>query len=257
VEILNQIILAGNLTDQPSVSDAGGRQFVRARLVQNWFYDTQGRTVEHRQFLPITFFGESAIVAKTFQKGDNIHVTGQLIRREPRPRADGESAAVNWAPYTRFMSFALSASPPTRNRKRRPSTKTRFAAPMTQSRFRHFFRRVFMIGLSSLRLRSAARAFSRLSCVIVPIGIAALGIMFAWVGFGLVFNYTHSVPFGIYREIADPASTPHNPAPYVFFCPDVRWPRMKGQPNYRDPMRTCPDGFSPLIKPVVAWPATR
>jgi single-stranded DNA-binding protein len=69
VEILNQIILAGNLTDQPSVSDAGGRQFVRARLAQSWFYDTQGRTVEHRQFLPITFFGESAIVAKTFQKG--------------------------------------------------------------------------------------------------------------------------------------------------------------------------------------------
>jgi len=92
VEILNQIILAGNLTDQPSVSDVGGRQFVRARLAQSWFYDTQGRTIEHRQFLPITFFGESAIVAKTFQKGDNIHVTGQLIRREPRPRTDGESA---------------------------------------------------------------------------------------------------------------------------------------------------------------------
>jgi conjugative transfer signal peptidase TraF len=111
-----------------------------------------------------------------------------------------------------------------------------------------------MTGLYSPCLRSAVRAFSRLSCVVVPIGIAALGTMFAWVGFGLVFNYTHSSPFGIYREIADPESTPHNPATYVFFCPDVRWPTMKGQPNYRDPMRTCPDGFSPLIKPVVAWP---
>jgi conjugative transfer signal peptidase TraF len=88
----------------------------------------------------------------------------------------------------------------------------------------------------------------------VPIGIAALGTMFVSVVFGLVFNYTHSVPFGIYREIADPANTPHNPAPYVFFCPDVRWLSMKDQPNYRNPMRTCPDGFSPLIKPVVAWP---
>jgi len=87
VEILNQIILAGNLTDQPSVSDVGGRQFVRARLAQSWFYDTQGRTIEHRQFLPITFFGESAIVAKTFQKGDNIHVTGQLRRTGHRPRS--------------------------------------------------------------------------------------------------------------------------------------------------------------------------
>jgi single-stranded DNA-binding protein len=93
VEILNQIILAGNLTDEPSVSDAGGRQFIRARLAQNWYYDTQGRTVEHRQFLPVTFFGESAIVAKTFQKGDNIHVTGQLIRREPRPRTDNQNTA--------------------------------------------------------------------------------------------------------------------------------------------------------------------
>ena len=111
-----------------------------------------------------------------------------------------------------------------------------------------------MIGLSSPRLCSCVRAFSRLSCVFVPIAVAAVATMFTWVGFGLIFNYTHSVPFGIYREIADPASTPHTPAPYVFFCPDVRWPSMNGQPNYRDPMRTCPDGFSPLIKPVVAWP---
>jgi single-stranded DNA-binding protein len=88
MEILNQVILAGNLTDQPSVSDAGGRQFIRARLVQSWFYETQGKTVEHRQFIPLTFFGESTIAAKSFQKGDNIHVTGQLIRRDARPRPE-------------------------------------------------------------------------------------------------------------------------------------------------------------------------
>jgi single-stranded DNA-binding protein len=87
MEILNQVILAGNLTDQPSVSDAGGRQFIRARLAQSWFYETQGKTVEHRQFIPLIFFGESTIAAKSFQKGDNIHVTGQLIRREAPPAA--------------------------------------------------------------------------------------------------------------------------------------------------------------------------
>ena len=47
MEILNQVTLAGNLTDKPSVDDAGGRVFVRARLAQNWFYDTHGKTVEH------------------------------------------------------------------------------------------------------------------------------------------------------------------------------------------------------------------
>jgi single-stranded DNA-binding protein len=91
MEILNQVIMAGNLTDKPSVDDAGGRQFVRARLAQNWFYDTQGKTVEHRQFLPLTFLADSASIAKTFQKGDNIHVTGMLIRREPRSRSEDAS----------------------------------------------------------------------------------------------------------------------------------------------------------------------
>jgi len=113
---------------------------------------------------------------------------------------------------------------------------------------------LFKTSLAGPPLRSVVRAFSRLSCVLVPIAIAAVGTMVVWVSFGLIFNYTHSAPFGIYREIADPSSTPHDPAPYVFFCPDVRWPRMLGQPNYRVPMRTCPDGFSPLIKPVIAWP---
>jgi single-stranded DNA-binding protein len=91
MEILNQVTLAGNLTDKPSVDDAGGRVFVRARLAQNWFYDTHGKTVEHRQFLSLTFLGESASVAKSFEKGDNIHVTGQLIRRDPRARSEDAS----------------------------------------------------------------------------------------------------------------------------------------------------------------------
>ena len=91
MEILNQVTLAGNLTDKPSVDDAGGRVFVRARLAQNWFYDTHGKTIEHRQFLPLTFLGESASVARSFDKGDNIHVTGQLIRRDPRARSEDAS----------------------------------------------------------------------------------------------------------------------------------------------------------------------
>jgi conjugative transfer signal peptidase TraF len=113
-----------------------------------------------------------------------------------------------------------------------------------------------MIGLSRIRFRFYVliRGLARLNRVFILVGIAALGIMAIWIHYGIVFNYTHSAPFGLYREISLPASTPHNPAPYVFFCPDRRWPSMKGQPNFRDPMRTCPDGYSPFIKPVVAWP---
>src|SRR5260370_11721599 len=88
MEICNLVILAGNLTDKPSVDIVGGRQFVRGRLAQISLYDTHGKTVEHRQFLPVTFLGESALAAKGFEKGDNIHITGQLIRRDSRTRVD-------------------------------------------------------------------------------------------------------------------------------------------------------------------------
>lgn len=111
-----------------------------------------------------------------------------------------------------------------------------------------------MIGLFKRSLAASLCAVARLRCIFVPIGALAIAAMFLWTGFGVVFNYTHSAPFGLYREEFESEATIHDPAPYVFFCPDRRWPSMRGEPNYRDPMRTCPDGFSPLIKPVVAWP---
>ena len=111
-----------------------------------------------------------------------------------------------------------------------------------------------MIGLSKSGLTAFVRSVTRLRFIFVTIGALAIGTMLAWTGFGIVFNYTHSAPFGLYREEFESERAIHSPAPYVFFCPDRRWPQMLGEPNYRDPMRTCPDGFSPLIKPVVAWP---
>ena len=111
-----------------------------------------------------------------------------------------------------------------------------------------------MIGLFKHRLACVLCAVARLRIVFVPLGALAIITIFLWTGFGIVFNYTHSAPFGLYREQFDSEATIHSPAPYVFFCPDRRWSSMQGEPNYRDPMRTCLDGFSPLIKPVVAWP---
>ena len=111
-----------------------------------------------------------------------------------------------------------------------------------------------MIGLSNRFIRSGVRIVSGQRNMVVGAAAAIVLASLAAMRFGVVFNYTHSAPFGLYREISRPSDARHDPAPYVFFCPDVRWPAMKGQPNYRNPMRTCPDGFAPLIKPVVAWP---
>ncbi|MGA3133492.1 MAG: conjugative transfer signal peptidase TraF [Terracidiphilus sp.] len=111
-----------------------------------------------------------------------------------------------------------------------------------------------MIGPFKRHLARCLRSVARLRGVFVSIGALAIVAMFLWTGSGVVFNYSHSAPFGLYREQFNSEEAIHDPAPYVFFCPDRRWPSMRVEPNYRDPMRTCPDGFSPLIKPVVAWP---
>ena len=98
------------------------------------------------------------------------------------------------------------------------------------------------------------RELPRFNIASLTVAGGAIALMFAGIHAGLVFNYTHSAPFGLYVRLTDVSSESRLSSPYVFFCPDVRWPSMKGEPNYRSPMRTCPDGFSPLIKPVVAWP---
>lgn len=72
--------------------------------------------------------------------------------------------------------------------------------------------------------------------------------------FGFVFNFTHSAPFGIYRQAAEPILATRKNSPYAFFCPDQRWPGLRNNPNTRRSLGTCPDGYAALLKPVVAWP---
>lgn len=105
-----------------------------------------------------------------------------------------------------------------------------------------------MTGLSNSSIRLPGRN------VTWTVAGSTLALMLIGMNLGIVFNDTHSAPFGLYIEISASRDATRREAPYVFFCPDVRWPSMRGQPNYRSPMWTCPDGFSPLIKPVVAWP---
>ena len=124
MEILNQVTLAGNLTDKPSVDDAGGRVFVRARLAQNWFYDSHGKTIEHRQFLPLTFLGESASVARSFDKGDNIHVQASSFDVTPEPAQRTHHGPAkqevfsNSTSFEHFVSRASRSPTPPRSTKR-------------------------------------------------------------------------------------------------------------------------------------------
>jgi single-stranded DNA-binding protein len=79
--ILNWTIQAGNLVDKPTVSVTAGKRYVRARLAQDWIYHSQGQRKKQQQFFPLYFVEGSDQIAETYEKGDNILVAGQLIRR--------------------------------------------------------------------------------------------------------------------------------------------------------------------------------
>jgi single-stranded DNA-binding protein len=86
-EFENEVSLSGNLTEKPVFVEAGHRRFLRARLAQSWVYDTQGQVVSHRQFFSLVFFKGSEHIAQYYEKGDNIHVVGMIIRRAVRKTA--------------------------------------------------------------------------------------------------------------------------------------------------------------------------
>jgi single-stranded DNA-binding protein len=79
--ILNWTIQAGNLVDKPTISVTAGKRYVRARLAQDWTFHSHGQKKKQQQFLPLYFVEGSDQIAETYEKGDNIVVAGQLIRR--------------------------------------------------------------------------------------------------------------------------------------------------------------------------------
>ena len=256
MEIVNQVMLAGNLTDQP-YGVRCGRPSVCARPA--------GAALALRH--PGKDRGASPIPAHhVFRRKRHRRQVFPERRQHPRhgpahpPRTQSagrcpERQPAKAAPSSRSTSFGPSASRPAPNPSQRLSTKTKSAAQTTPNKYLHSFRKASMIGpfsrLIALRSSHPLPAEKHRRCVRSGLCLCRAHGNPLRLGFQLhalraISDCTAQSP--------DPANTPRNPAPYVFFCPDVRWPTMKGQPNYRTPMRSCPDGFAPLIKPVVAWP---
>jgi conjugative transfer signal peptidase TraF len=76
--------------------------------------------------------------------------------------------------------------------------------------------------------------------------IAPIGFLF-WAGsaFGLRLNTSPSLPFGLYRVTTDSS------APLVEFCPAEPVASFANARGYRQ-AGSCPDGGTPLMKPIVA-----
>ncbi|MGC4052847.1 MAG: conjugative transfer signal peptidase TraF [Paludibaculum sp.] len=92
--------------------------------------------------------------------------------------------------------------------------------------------------LRSTNLRKAVKiGLEGLSVCLVP--FVTFGV------FGIRINTSPSLPLGLYMVTSDPK------APLVEFCPDEPYGSFAASRGYRS-RGSCPDGASPLMKPVVA-----
>ena len=64
---------------------------------------------------------------------------------------------------------------------------------------------------------------------------------------GIRINASTSLPLGLYKE------TPDSRAPLIEFCPQAPYGTFAAGRGYRS-VGNCPDGATPLMKPVVAKP---
>ena len=80
----NFFIVAGYLGTKPEVRELpSGTPVANARLAQTMRFQKDGELREHTNWFNLVFYGDKlAEVALTYEKGDNIHVTGVVEHRQ-------------------------------------------------------------------------------------------------------------------------------------------------------------------------------
>jgi single-strand DNA-binding protein len=91
----NQVILAGYLGDKPELRYLpSGTPVANVCLAQSYEYeyecDKDRKTEGHTNWFNLVFYGGLAAVAMKFNKGDNIHVTAVLERRQWETKTGGK-----------------------------------------------------------------------------------------------------------------------------------------------------------------------
>jgi single-strand DNA-binding protein len=70
-----------------------GTPVANGRLGQTYRYQTSDGTKEHTNWFSLSFYGELATVGLTYEKGDNVDITGTIQQREFTPK-DGSRRTV-------------------------------------------------------------------------------------------------------------------------------------------------------------------
>jgi single-strand DNA-binding protein len=93
---MNRIEIAGYLTKKPEIRFLpSGTPVANARLGQSYRYqDSNHKWVEHTNWHSLSFYGDLANVAVSFDKGENLYVEGTIEQREFTPK-DGSMRTIN------------------------------------------------------------------------------------------------------------------------------------------------------------------
>lgn len=87
----NRFELTGYLAAKPEGrSLPSGTAVANARLGQTYQYGTREGTKKDTNWFSLTFYGDLAAIALTYDKGDNIHIIGTIQQRQFTPK-DGST----------------------------------------------------------------------------------------------------------------------------------------------------------------------
>ena len=90
----NRIEVSGYLAAKPAVRYLpSGTPVATVRLGETYPYVSQGKTEQHTNWHSLSFYGDLANLALTFDKGDHLFVEGSMEQRQFTP-ADGSKRTI-------------------------------------------------------------------------------------------------------------------------------------------------------------------
>jgi len=93
-QLKNRIEVTGYLTARPSLRHLpSGTAVANVRLGETYPYLSQGRVEQHTNWHSLSFYGDLASLALTFDKGDHLFVEGCMEQRQFTP-ADGSKRII-------------------------------------------------------------------------------------------------------------------------------------------------------------------
>ena len=82
----NRVEITGNLADRPQErSLPSGTRVANVRLAQSYVYETKDGPKRHTNWFSLAFYGEMAVTALRFEKGDKVNVIGAIEQRQFTP----------------------------------------------------------------------------------------------------------------------------------------------------------------------------